>query len=50
MTRGRRIDFHGAYGTKAKAQRKQRATPGASVSKVKVKGKTRYLVMTRRDS
>lgn len=38
--------FHGAFGTKAKAQKKQRAV-GGSIRKARVRGRTRYIVMTR---
>jgi hypothetical protein len=48
MKRGRMVEFHGAFGTKAKAKAKERTRAGAYISKVKIKGKTRFLVLTRK--
>lgn len=46
--RGRMVEFHGAFGTKAKAKKKERATPGSFIDRVRIKGTVRYLVLTRR--
>lgn len=46
--RGREVGFHGAFGTKAKAKQKERRIRGAYITRVKIKGNTRYLVLTRR--
>ncbi len=45
---GREVGFHGAFGTKAKARKKERRVRGAYITRVKIKGNTRYLVLTRR--
>ena len=45
--RGRRFSFHGAFGTKAAARKKERAV-GGFVRRAKIRGQTRYLVLTRR--
>ncbi len=44
--RGRWYVFHGAFGTKAKARRKERRRKGAFIREVLIRGKKRYLVMT----
>ena len=44
---GREVGFHGAFGTKAKAKAKERQVRGAYIRRVKIKGNTRYLVLTR---
>ena len=49
MKKGRRVDFHGAFGTKSKAKRKEAKVRGAYVERVKIRGQTRYLVLVRRD-
>lgn len=46
MKCGRRVCFHGAFLSKAKAERKESSTPGAFIKRVKVRGKTRFVVMT----
>jgi hypothetical protein len=47
--RGRRVSFHGAFGTKAKAKAKERRTAHSYVRRVKMKGRgVRYLVLTRK--
>jgi len=38
--------FHGAFATKAKAKAKERAV-GGFIRKARVRGSTRYIVMTR---
>jgi hypothetical protein len=49
MRRGKKVVFHGAFGTKAKAKKKERKLKGAYVRKVRMKGRgTRFLVLTRR--
>lgn len=45
--RGRKFTFHGAFSTKAKATRKERSV-GGFIRKVRVRGDTRYVVMTRK--
>lgn len=45
--RGREVGFHGAFGTKAKAKAKERRVRGAYIQRVKIKGNTRWLVLTR---
>ena len=42
--RGRRVTFHGAFGSKAKAQAKERRVHGF-IKRVRIKGSTRYVVM-----
>ena len=42
--RGRRVTFHGAFSTKAKARKKERAVRGF-IKRVKIRGSTRYVVM-----
>lgn len=44
---GREVGFHGAFATKAKAKAKERETPNSYIQRVKMKGKVRYLVITR---
>lgn len=47
--RGRMVEFHGAFATKAKAKKKERGISGAYISRVKMKKHgVRYLVLTRR--
>jgi hypothetical protein len=46
--RGRRVTFHGAFGTKSAAKRKERTVTRGYVRKTTIKGRTRYLVLTRR--
>ncbi len=49
MKTGKRVVFHGAFATKAKAVKKERRLKGAYVRKVRMKGRgTRFLVLTRR--
>lgn len=44
---GRRFKFHGAFGTKAKAKKKERAV-GGFIRRIRVRGSIRYAVMTRK--
>ena len=44
--RGRRFTFHGAFGSKEKARKKERAVHGF-IKRIKIRGDTRYVVMTR---
>jgi len=49
--RGRAVTFHGAFGSKEKAERKERTRPGAFINPVtfrkwKNRGKKRWLVLT----
>jgi len=46
--RGRKFTFHGAYGTKARAQRKEARVRGAFIRVTTIRGRRRYLVLTRR--
>jgi hypothetical protein len=47
--KGRRFSFHGAFGTKAKAAAKERSEGrGAFIRRVKIRGKTRYVVMKKK--
>jgi hypothetical protein len=45
--RGRKVTFHGAFKSKAKAQAKERQV-GGFIRPVTVRGSRRYVVMTRR--
>jgi hypothetical protein len=45
--RGRKVTFHGAFGTKVKAKRKERAV-GGYIRRARIRGEIRYLVLTRR--
>ena len=45
--RGRRVTFHGAFGSKTKAKRKEHSV-GGYIRRAKIKGRMRYLVLTRR--
>jgi len=42
---GRRVTFHGAFGSKKKAAAKERKTRGAFVIRRKIRGSTRYVVV-----
>jgi len=46
--RGRKVTFHGAFSSKAKAKRKEHISVGAYIRRVKIKGHVRWLVLTRR--
>jgi len=46
--RGRKVVFHGAFKTKARAVKKEHQLKHAYVRKAKVGKQTRYLVLTRR--
>jgi hypothetical protein len=45
--RGRKVTFHGAFGTKAKAKRKEHSV-GGFIERVRIRGRVRYVVMTGR--
>jgi len=45
--RGRKVKFHGAFGSKAAARRKERSV-GGYIRAAMIKGHRRYLVLTRR--
>jgi hypothetical protein len=45
--RGRAFGFHGAFSKKADAVRKERTIRGAFVKRIRVRGQTRYVVMSR---
>ncbi len=44
--RGRKVVFHGAFGTKVRAKRKERVRSGSWIKRVSIQGDTRYLVLT----
>lgn len=44
---GKRLTFHGAFGTKAKAKAKEHAV-GGFIRRLKIRGSVRYVVMTRK--
>lgn len=48
MRPGRQVEFYGAFKTKAKAKKKERTRAGAYIQRVKIKGQTRFLVLTRK--
>lgn len=48
MKRGRRVNFHGAFGTKSRAMRKEASRPGSWIKRVKVRGHVRYVVMSQK--
>lgn len=43
--RGRKFTFHGAYGSKAGAARKERKVSGGFILKRRIRGSVRYIVM-----
>lgn len=45
---GRRFTFHGAFASKRKAQRRERARPGSFIKRVSIKGHRRFLVVRER--
>lgn len=45
--KGKRVKFHGAYKSKARAKAKEKET-GGYIQKISVRGDTRYAVITRR--
>jgi len=45
--RGRRVTFHGAFKSKAKAKAKERRVRGGYVRRIRVRGQTRYSVLSR---
>jgi hypothetical protein len=45
---GRRYTFHGAFKTKAKAQRKERSRAGSFIREFRIRGHKRYVVMRER--
>ena len=46
--KGKRFVFHGAFGTKAKAVRKEQAGSGRFIRKIKVRGQQRFVVMSKK--
>ena len=46
--KGRKVIFHGAFGTKAGARRKESAGSGRYIRKSRIRGRVRYLVLERR--
>jgi hypothetical protein len=48
--KGRKVMFHGMFTSKEKARRKEASVGnGAYIEEVKVRGKARYAVITRRE-
>lgn len=47
MRCGRRVCFHGAFGTKARAKKKEKSV-GGFIRKISVNGETRYAVITKK--
>lgn len=45
--KGRKFKFHGAYGTKSKAVRKEKRV-GGFIRRTRINGHVRYLVLTRK--
>jgi hypothetical protein len=45
---GRKVIFHGAFGSKAKARSKEQAGAGRYIRKTRIRGRTRFLVLSRR--
>ena len=45
--KGRQFTFHGAFGTKAGAKRKERSV-GGFIKRTKIRRKTRWLVLKRK--
>jgi hypothetical protein len=45
--RGKQMTFHGAFSSKERAVRKERDTAGAFIRKRRIRGRTRYVVMSR---
>jgi len=45
--KGRKFKFHGAFSSKRDAKRKERQT-GGFIRRVKIRGSTRFVVMTQR--
>jgi hypothetical protein len=43
-----RVKFHGAFGSRAKAERKKKRVKGGSIRRIKVRGDTRYAVISKR--
>ena len=46
--KGKKFRFHGAFGSKAAAVRKERSTPRSFIRKRRIRGDTRYVVMSRK--
>jgi hypothetical protein len=47
--KGRRVVFHGAYSSKAKAQTKERQGRGRFIQVYVIRGRRRYVVMQERE-
>lgn len=45
---GRKVRFHGAFKTKAKAKRKEAKLKNGFIRRIRVRGRTRFVVMSRR--
>lgn len=48
--KGRKVSFHGAFATKAKALKKEAKVSRSFIRRVKIRSKVRYVVMKRRKS
>lgn len=46
--KGRRVQFHGAFKSKADAVKKERRTSGGYIQTIRVRGQRRYVVVSRR--
>ena len=46
--KGYKVTFHGTYTTKAAAQQKERSLGGGFIRAITIRGRRRYLVMTKR--
>lgn len=46
--RGRKFVFHGAFGTRTRAERKHKRVRGSFIKVWKIRGHRRYVVVTRR--
>lgn len=46
--KGRKVLFHGSFGTKQKAKRKERTVANGYIRRVTVRRKIRYAVLSRR--
>jgi hypothetical protein len=48
VKRGKKLNLHGAFGSKAKARAKEKRVRGGFILTRKVKGDTRYIVVSRK--
>lgn len=45
---GKKYKFHGAFKSKQKAVRRESARPGSWIERTTIRGRTRYLVVTKK--